>query len=226
MKLLTISGGSHPYEESTPVLERFLKAAGHDVTVNWDADVLSDAGEMGQYDALVFNTLRTGDIALNESEQKGMKEFISSGKGFVCIHISGCVPDTWPEYRDITGGGWVMGTSFHPPYGQFTVNIKNSGHPGVAGISDFVTNDELYMGIEYSDGNDVFATSDFEEGTYPRNSPQGEPIHMPGGTLPLGWTRTYGDGKVFVTLLGHNGLSFETPEFQKMVLNGVNWVTG
>ena len=35
-----------------------------------------------------------------------------------------------------------------------------------------------------------------------------------------------GDGKVFVTLLGHNGLSFETPEFQKMVLNGVNWVTG
>ena len=43
------------------------------------------------------------------------------------------------------------------------------------------------------------------------------------GTFPLGWTRTYGDGKVFVTLLGHNGLSFETPEFQKMVLNGVDW---
>jgi type 1 glutamine amidotransferase len=31
---------------------------------------------------------------------------------------------------------------------------------------------------------------------------------------------------VFVTLLGHNGLSFETPEFQKIVLNGVEWATG
>ena len=222
MKLLTISGGRHPYEESTPVLERFLKGAGHDVTVDWEAGVLSDASEMGQYDALVFNTLRAGDIALNESEQKGMKAFISGGKGFVCIHISGCVPDTWPEYRDITGGGWVMGTSFHPPYGQFTVNIKNSDHPGVAGISDFVTNDELYMGIEYSDDNDVFMTADSEEGTHQWG---GKPTHMPAGTFPLGWTRTYGDGKVFVTLLGHDGLSLETPEFQEMVLNGVNWAT-
>ena len=50
-----------------------------------------------------------------------------------------------------------------------------------------------------------------------------EPRH--GGTFPLAWTRPFGQGKVFVTLLGHNGLSFETPEFQKMVLNGVNWAT-
>ena len=223
MKLLVISGGRHPYEESTPVLERFLKGAGHDVTVDGDADVLADAGKMGQYDALVFNTLRANDIALNEGEQAGMKEFISGGKGFVCIHISGCVPDTWPEYHDITGGGWVMGTSFHPPYGQFTVNITNSDHPGVAGISDFVTNDELYMGLEYSADNEVFMKADSEEGTYPWG---GKDTHMPAATFPLGWTRTYGDGKVFVTLLGHNGLSFETPEFQKMVLNGVDWATG
>ena len=222
MKLLVISGGRHPYEESTPVLERFLKAAGHDVTVDWDADVLADAGEMGQYDALVFNTLRARDIPLNESEQNGMKEFISGGKGFVCIHISGAVPDTWPEYHDITGGGWILGTSFHPPYGEVTVKITNPDHPGVEGISDFVTNDELYMGIEYSDENDVFMTADSEAGTHQWG---GKPTHMPGGTFPLGWTRTYGDGKVFVTLLGHNGLSFETPEFQKIVLNGVAWAT-
>jgi hypothetical protein len=222
MRLLTISGGRHPYEESTPVLERFLKGAGHDVTVSWDADVLSDAREMVQYDALVLNSLRANETALNEGEQAGLKGFIRGGKGFVCIHISGCVPDTWPEYRDITGGGWVMGTSFHPPYGQFTVNIQNPDHPGVAGISDFATNDELYMGIEYSDDNDVFMTADSEEGTYQW---AGKPTSMPAGTFPLGWTRTYGDGKVLVTLLGHNGLSFETPEFQKMVLNGVDWAT-
>ncbi len=48
---------------------------------------------------------------------------------------------------------------------------------------------------------------------------------MPAGTFPLGWTRQYGDGKVFVLLLGHDGQSFQTPEFQKIVLNGVDWAT-
>ena len=222
MKLLVISGGRHPYEESTPVLEAFLEGAGHDVTVDWESGVLGDSDAMAQYDALVFNTLRANDTALNEAEREGVKSFISGGKGFVCIHISGCVPDTWPEYRDITGGGWVMGTSFHPPYGKFTVNVTQPGHPGVSGVSDFETNDELYMGLEYSDDNDVFMSGDSEEGTWPWG---GQDTHMPAGTFPLGWTRGYGDGRVFVTLLGHNGLSFETPEFQKIVLNGIEWAT-
>ena len=223
MDLLVISGGSHPYEESTPVLVRFLIDAGHTVTVTQDPAVLADSARMGGYDALVFNTLRAGELTLSDGEQAGMKEYISSGNAFVCIHISGCVPETWQEYLEITGGGWVMGTSFHPPYGRFTVNITQADHPGVSGILDFETNDELYMGVDYQDGNDIFMTGTSEEGTYMWG---GQETHMPAGTFPLGWTRNYGDGKVFVTLLGHNGLSFETPEFQHMVLNGISWATG
>ena len=225
MNLLVISGGRHPYEETTPALEEFLKAAGHDLTVTEDASVLADSAKMNTYDALVFNTLRAGDNGLSRDEQAGMTSFIEAGKGFVCIHISGCASEDWPQYYDITGGGWVMGQSFHPPFGNFSVDIKDENHQGVNGVSGFTTDDELYMAIEYKDGNDVFITSDFVEGTYARNNPQGEPIHMPGGTFPLGWTRTYGSGRVFVTLLGHNGLSFKTPEFQKMILNGVDWAT-
>ncbi len=224
MELLVLSGGRHPYEESTPVLTRFLIQAGHTITVTEDASVLSDAGRMSGYDALVFNTLRAGEMTLSEDEQAGMKSFINSGKGFVCIHISGCVPETWQEYSEITGGGWVMGTSFHPPYGKFIVNVTQPEHPGVEGISDFETNDELYMGIDYQDGNNVFMEGTSEEGTYAWGGQ--DAVHMPAGTFPLGWTRSYGDGKVFVTLLGHNGLSFETAEFQRMVLNGISWAAG
>lgn len=222
MNLLVISGGRHPYEESTPILEGFLKGAGHDVTVTEDASVLADAEAMGTYDALVFNTMRAGEMTLEENEQAGMKSYISGGKGFVCIHISGVVPETWQGYVEITGGGWVMGTSFHPPYGNFTVNISQPGHPGVTGVSDFATNDELYMGIDYQAGNDVYMTGTSEDGTWPWG---GEDTFMAGGTFPLGWTRSYGEGKVFVTLLGHDGRSHESPEFQQIVLNGVDWAT-
>ena len=223
MNLIVISGGRHPYEESTPVLEEFLTAAGHGVTVTEDASVLADAGAMSQYDALVFNTLREGASTLTPDEQAGFKSFIAGGKGFVCIHISGCEPETWREYGDITGGGWIMGTSYHPPYDRYTVNVTQPGHPGVEGVADFVTNDELYMGLEIRDGNDFFMAADSKEGTYTWG---GKETFMPAGTFPLGWTRPYGDGRVFVTLLGHNGLSFMTPEFQRIVLNGVAWATG
>ena len=229
MKLLVISGGRHPYEESTPVLERFLKGAGHDVTVTEDPSVLANASDLNSYDALVFNTRREnipdfGEWALSSSEQNGMKDFISSGKGFVCLHISTCLPSGWPEYHDITGGGWVSGTSFHPPYGRFSVNISNSSHPGVNGVAEFDTDDELYMGLAITEGNDVFLTGHTENGTLPWG-PDRAPKDMPGGTFPLGWTRRYGQGKVFTLLLGHDGKSFESPEFQQMVLNGVNWST-
>jgi hypothetical protein len=222
MKLLIVSGGRHPYEESTPVLEGFLKGAGHNVTVTDDPSVLADSSAMGGYDALVFNTLRAGDTTLSDAEQNGMKDFISGGKGFICVHISGVVPETWQEYLEITGGGWVMGTSYHPPYGNYNVNVTQPGHPGVAGVSDFDTDDELYMGIDYQDGNDVYMTGTSEDGTWPWG---GKDTFMAGGTFPLGWTRSYGDGKVFVTLLGHDGKSQESSEFQKIVLNGVDWAT-
>jgi uncharacterized protein len=229
MKLLVLSGGRHPYQESTPVLEAFLRAAGHEVTMTEDAAVLARAADMGRYNALVFNTRREnlpdfGDLALSPAEQDGLQEFIRSGKGFVCLHISTCLPKTWPEYHAITGGGWITGTSFHPPYGEFTVNVSAPGHPGVRGVSDFTTTDELYMGLAFTAGNDVFITAEAAEGTYPWG-PERQPKHMPGGTFPLGWTRQYGAGNVFVLLLGHDARSFQTPGFQQLVLNGVDWAT-
>ncbi|MGH2541822.1 MAG: ThuA domain-containing protein [Ardenticatenaceae bacterium] len=222
MNLLVLSGGRHPYEESTPVLEEFLKAAGHDPHVTEDASALASPDKMSQYDALVFNTRREMDLTLSKDEQVGLTQFVGGGKGFVCIHISGCRPEEWPEYHDITGGGWISGTSFHPPYGQFTVNVKNSGHPCAEGISDFVTNDELYMGIATVPGNDVFMSGDYKGGTH---TFAGKTMDMPGGTFPLAWTRKYGNGRVFKTTLGHNGLSFQTPQFQKLILNGITWAT-
>ena len=146
---------------------------------------------------------------MSEAEQNGIINYVKSGKGFVCLHISGCGADYWPEFAEITGGGWISGTSFHPPYGTFDVKVSQSSHAGVSGVSDFTTDDELYMGIEYKSGNDVFLEGTSEEGTWPWG-PDRKETHMPAGTFPLGWTRSYGQGKVFTLLLGHDGKSFES----------------
>ena len=137
MKLLVITGGRHPYEESTPILESFLKSAGHDVTVTEDASALADAAGMGAYDALVFNTRRENaadfaEMKLSVAEQNGITDFVKGGKGFVCLHISGCGADYWSEFAEITGGGWVTGTSFPPPYPNFSVTVSHSPRPALA----------------------------------------------------------------------------------------------
>lgn len=221
MDLLVLSGGRHPYEESTPILDEFLRGAGHSVEVTEDASALVSDG-MADFDGLVFNTRREAELTLAEEERTALTQFVGGGKGFVCLHIAGCRPEAWPEYHDVTGGGWVTGSSMHPPYGQFTVNVKNADHPCAEGIAGFTTNDELYMKLASKPGNDVFLTADAEEGTHRWG---GQATHMPGGTFSLAWTRNYGNGRVFHTTLGHNGLSFQTPEFQRLVLNGVAWTT-
>ncbi|MCH8827659.1 MAG: ThuA domain-containing protein, partial [Chloroflexi bacterium] len=72
----------------------------------------------------------------------------------------------------------------------------------------FITNGELYIELGWQPGNQVFLTADLE-----------------GQTHPMAWTRTYGNGKVFQTTLGHDGLSFQTTLFQQLVVNAVDWVT-
>ena len=207
MNLLVLSGGNHPYEESTPELENFLKVAGHAVRITNDAKVLT-SNSIKDVDAIVFNTLRVYELTLTQDEQTALEQLVSSGLGFVSLHISSCLPKDWQAYHDLTGGGWIMGTSTHPPYGQFTVNVSNTSHPCADGISDFVTNDELYTKIGWRPGNDVFLSANLQ-----------------GETYPIAWTRSYFKGRVFNTVLGHNGLSFQTPAVQRLVLNGIRWAS-
>jgi type 1 glutamine amidotransferase len=43
--------------------------------------------------------------------------------------------------------------------------------------------------------------------------------------VALEWTRQYGEGNVFVLLLGHDARGVQTPVWQQLVLHGVDWTT-
>lgn len=230
MKLLILSGGYHPYHQTTPVLEQFLRAAGHEANSTDDPACLTDKAALQAYDGIVFNTRREAvptqpkDLTLEPDEREGLQNFIASGKAFICLHVSTCAPAAWPQFHEITGGGWVSGTSFHPPYTEFAVRVSDPNHPCIEGVRDFKTHDELYMNLAMLPGNEIFLTADASDGTYPYG-PERRPTFMPGGTYPMAWTRRYGEGKVFVLLLGHDTRSFQNESFQRLVLNGVQWAT-
>jgi type 1 glutamine amidotransferase len=208
MNLLLITGGKHPYEESTPVLQAFLEEAGHSITLSESAYEL--AGDLAQFDAIVLNTLRqeASNNDLNEVQRSGFEGYVTGGGSLLSIHISAASCPDWSETKKITGGGWVLGESWHPPFGWFEVYVDQSDHPIVAGVSNFWTYDECYCGLDIQPGVDVF-------------------IHgvVEGEDKPLGWTHQFGNGKVANIALGHAGSSQQHPEFQKLILNALKYLS-
>ena len=82
---------------------------------------------------------------------------------------------------------------------------------------------QFLMSFSNPERNYVFLSATHDSGSYSKNREGAEEMEMPGGTFPLAWTRSFGSGKVFVTLLGHDGLSHQNSGFQQLVLNGVDW---
>ncbi len=206
--LLLISGGSHPYHETTPVLKAFLEKEGHTVTLTDAAEELS--GGPARYDAIVLNTLRqpASGNELPDAKRTALKSLVRGGMGLVSVHISAASCPDWPEMKKITGGGWVLGQSWHPPFGWFEVTISKPKHPVTKGVSDFWTFDECYCGLDIQPGIDVFMHGVVE-----------------GEVKPLGWSHKYGKGKVANIALGHAGSSQQHPMFQRLVLNAAEFVT-
>jgi type 1 glutamine amidotransferase len=209
MNLLLITGGKHPYEETTPVMTDFLKAAGHNVTVSESAAELG--GKLSGFNAIVLNTLRqpatTND--LTDSQRQGLKSYVEKGGGLVSVHISAASCPEWPDMKKITGGGWILGKSWHPPFGWFEVFVDKTAHPLAKGLpKSFWTYDECYCGLDIQQGIDVFMHGVVE-----------------GDNKPLGWSHKFGKGKVANIALGHAGHSQKHPFFQKLILNSVEYVT-
>ena len=208
MNLLLITGGKHPYEESTPVLQAFLEEAGHSTTVSESADELS--GDLSAFDAIVLNTLRQEDTDndLNDSQRAGFEGYVAGGGSLLSVHISAASCPDWSQTKKITGGGWVLGESWHPPFGWFEVTIDQTDHPITAGVSPtFWTYDECYCGLDIQPGIDVFMHGVVED-----------------DIKPLGWTHQFGAGKVVNIALGHAGSSQQHPQFQKLILNALNYL--
>ncbi|MBT3996484.1 MAG: ThuA domain-containing protein [Chloroflexi bacterium] len=209
MNLLLITGGNHPYEESTPVLQEFLEGAGHSITLSESADELS--GDLSAFDAIVLNTLRqeATDNDLSDAQRSGFESYVSGGGSLLSIHISAASCPEWSQTKKITGGGWVLGESWHPPFGWFEVTIDNPDHPIAAGVAtNFWTYDECYCGLDIQPGIDVFMHGVVE-----------------GDIKPLGWTHQFGEGKVANIALGHAGSSQQHPQFQKLILNALNYLS-
>ena len=196
--LFEVNGCCHDFKGLPAMLADKLKATGDfEFTITEDRDELIPS-RISNYDVALFYT-QGSDMTPNQ--EKGLTEFIKSGKGYAGIH---CASDTFKNsdaYWQLVGGRFKGHSS-----GTFPVHFTVRNHEITKGLEDFSITDETYV-HDYNPNSKLVVLA--------RRVTDDEPSV---------WVQNYGEGRVFFTGLGHGKEAWENPTFQTLVTRGLYWV--
>ena len=221
-KVLLLSGGQrdhHGYRRQAQLLQKALEDTKQfQVTICEDAAILQTPA-LHKYDVIVATAdRRDPEFHLTEPQQRALLQFVQDGKGFFSLHGFCCADRAWvPEMRELLGG--VLAHFGTPDtkvrVGKFLLKITDPSHPVVRGVSDFEHDDELYYYLQTQGELKPIAVAVFENKEW-----------------PVLWTRSYGKGKVCVSVFGHCGVQpgakdpLEHETFRRLMLQGIAWTAG
>lgn len=197
-RVLLLVGGPeyHDTPETRSIMQGFLENE-FDVTMTDDLGVLA-RDTLSAYDVIVnFSTF----LEPTEEQVDALLQAVEGGVGFVGIH--GATATFWnaPAYLQMIGGKFIA----HDRFKEFTVEIVDEEHPITRGASDFAIEDELYV-IEGDQTQwHVLARAEGHAIVY---------------------TKAWGAGRVYSNALGHDARALGHPDFQTLVVNGVEWAAG
>ena len=173
--------------------------------------MLTPAGLAG-FDALVFaNT--TGNLGVPDLD--AVLSWIREGHGFAGMHSASDTYHESPGYLD------MLGNEFRTHGDQAIIDaiVENASHPASSPLgSRYRVFDEIYMFMKPNRGSVTMLLS------LDRHPADGLPDAGQPGDLPLAWAKSYGQGRVFYTALGHREDVWENPLYQQHILGGIQWV--
>lgn len=202
-KALVVYGGwdGHQPKEVSQILAGLLREEQFEVELSDTLDSFRDEEALKQLN-LIVPIWTMGKI---QNEQLNpLLAAVKSGVGIAGCH--GGLADSFreaTEFQYMVGGQWVA----HPGNDgvHYTVHIKDKANPLMAGLEDFpVVSEQYYMHVDPA--IHVLATTHFGD------------VEM-----PVTWTKTYGEGKVFYCSLGHQANIVEMPQVLTMMRRGMVW---
>jgi putative membrane-bound dehydrogenase-like protein len=184
-----------------PILATALAKDAININYVEDPEVLADADELRQYDALI---LYANHDEITPQQEEGLLAYVNSGKGFIPIHSASFCFRNSEEFVKLVGAQFKEhGT------GTFTTTITNKDHFITAQLDTFSTWDETYVHHMHNEDRTVLMVREED-----------------GKSEPWTWVRNYGDGRVFYTAYGHDERTWNKAGFQELVKNGILWAVG
>lgn len=210
-KVLLI-GKDHNFEQLGPLLHEALESDDDlSVTITTDWDELR-GDRIATYDVVIdYIVDYHGDMT--GEQRSGLLSFVHDGGGYVALHgataFFGANEDAdeslLEEHERMVGGRLVD----HPGVLETTTEIVDNDHPITRELENFSFVDEPYELVYDGDAVRVLAQTS----------------HESFGTMPVVWTKSYGDGRVCYYSAGHDERAFENPNFQCIVQRATKWVS-
>ncbi len=227
IQTLIITGqNGHDWRGTTPVLRKILEDTGRfEVRVT---EEFRGAGPetLAPYDLVILNYYDKNQPALRwgSKTDEALLDFVRGGKGLVVYHFSTAAFAGWTEYEKMTGGNWRPNNGHHSARHDFTVKITDPDHPITKGLEPFPQpNDELYANLKWQPAGSyhVLATAWDDHALYQGKAKQ--PTPGAGLDQPMLWTVNFGEGRVFVTALGHDAEAMKSAGFAATLVRGAEW---
>ena len=212
-RALVVRGGweGHTPEAVTDEFIGFLTADGFEVEVEDSLEVYADTEFMASL-SLVMQSWTQGDILADEF--RGLRDAICQGVGFAGWH--GGVLDAFrqtAEFNQMLGGVFAAHPHGMVPH-TVTITPEGHRHPVTEGIGDFDITTEQYWVLADSLST-VLATVDM--------APQpGDPWPEPYRS-PAAWARRWGQGRIFISTLGHSVEDLRVPQVRTLTERGLRW---
>ena len=211
-KALIFYGGwsGHTPFETTQVFKNILEQNNFTVSVSDTMEILDTYENIEGYNLFV-PMYTMGEIS--EKQMDNISKAIRNGAGIAGCHGGMC--DAFrnnTEWQFMTGAQWVA----HPGNSEvtYTVHLKENTL-FTEGLGDFnYTGEQYYLHVDPA--VTVYATTDF---------PVFEGPHSANGkvSMPVIFTKKWGEGKVFYLSLGHSYKDFEIPEIKTIMKRGLLW---
>lgn len=168
------------------------------------------------YDIVFFYT-QGPDL---EIPKENMEFFLNTwlkakGHGFVATHSSTDTYGGYEPYWDMIGGTF----NGHPWNAGDTVaiSVHDTKHPASKMWGEeFTIKDEIYQYVHWQPEK-VHVLMSLNMAKCGLKKPY---------QVPVAWVKTYGDGKIFYTNLGHNTETWTDKLFIESLLGGIKWVLG
>lgn len=197
----------HTPKECAELVQAMLEKGGLTVTVSEGTSALADP-ELGAFDLIVPIITMS---RIEKEELANLLKAVRQGAGIAGFH--GQMGDSFrnePDYQFMVGGQWVA----HPgDIIDYTVKIRDTDDPIVAGLDDFpYRSEQYYMHVDPS--NEVLASTVFENTEFDE---------INGVEIPVVWKRSFGKGRVFYSSLGHVAAEFEVPQMRTIFERGALW---
>ena len=211
VRVLLVSGQditSHDWRLTGPVLAAAIRKDPRiEVNIVENPKILATR-LIDDYDAIVLHFMNWQAPDPGPEARANLKRFVAGGKGLVLVHFACGAFQEWPEFVQFAGRVWDPKMRAHDPRGEFKVEIADPQHPITHGLKSFETVDELYTCLT---------------GDVPIHVVAQARSKVDGKDYPMAFTLSFGKGRVFHCVLGHDVQAINNP-VGELYRRGCAWV--